>query len=360
MVIRVSNSREAQHFLYSEPNPLYSVKLKIYSYIILCSALLASTLSLQAQVLPTKREQRQMLQEEQSFLKAMRPGLQHTQMLAVKAGINGDTQPLQHIRQSRNLPPSLPEGVDTTYVTPKLCLFRPKASTSKPMPIMLYLHGGGWCFGSINSCARFCANVALRANCCVVALDYRLSPEHPFPTPLTDCQDAFRFVKSHAAMWGADSCRVSIGGDRAGGNLAIACGMSLDGVRSIIPIYPVTLLFTQTSPSWNTYAQGYGDDAELLEAFNEAYARSEAHHPLVSVGTAPDSLLQRLPPTLFLSAGHDILFDQGRDFVTRLQKLGKQVDYHVFPTATHLFITVGGQPTAHNKAVELVAHYLNK
>lgn len=301
-----------------------------------------------------------MLQEEQTFLKGMRPGLQHTQMLAVRAGINGDTQPLQQIRQSRNVPPALPEGIDTTYVTPTLCLFKPKTSTTRPMPIMLYLHGGGWCFGSINSCARFCANVALAANCCVVALDYRLSPEHPFPTPLTDCQEAFRYIKNHAAEWGADSSRVSIGGDSAGGNLAIATAMSVGGVHSVIPIYPVTELFTTHTASWNAYAQGYGDDAELLEAFNEAYARSEAHHPLVSVGTAPDSMLQRLPPMLFISAGHDILFDQGRNFVMRLQKLGKQVDYHVFPTATHLFITVNGQPTAHHKAVESVARFLNK
>lgn len=334
--------------------------MKLHSYIIMCSALFAFSLSLQAQTFPTKKEQRQMLQEEQTFLRGMRPGLQHTQMLAVRAGINGDTQPLQQIRNSRNVPPTLPKGIDTTYVTPRLCLFKPKASTTKRMPIMLYLHGGGWCFGSINSCARFCANVALAANCCVVALDYRLSPEHPFPTPLTDCQEAFRFIKDHASEWGADSCRVSIGGDSAGGNLAIATAMSVSGVHSVIPIYPVTELFTTHSTSWNAYAKGYGDDAELLEAFNEAYGRSHTHHPLVSVGIAPDSLLQHLPPMLFLSAGHDILFDQGRNFVARLQKLHKQVDYHVFPTATHLFITVNGQPTAHHKAVEWVAQYLNK
>ena len=117
-------------------------------------------------------------------------------------------------------------------------------------------------------------------------------------------------------------------------------------------------LFTEPTNSWTTYALGYGDDAELLEAFNEAYAQGQEKEPFVSVGLAPDTMLRQLPPVLFISAGHDILADQGRDFIKRLKKLGISTKYHLFPTATHLFITVPGQPTAFHKAVQLTAKML--
>ena len=314
--------------------------------------------SIYAQKLPSRSEQRQMLQEEQVFLRGMKPGLQHTQMLAVRAGMAGNVDPLNAIRQSRNTAPSLPEGITATDITSTMRLFRPSKQSKRPMPVLLYLHGGGWCFGSINSCTRFCASVAKEVQCCVVALNYRLSPEHPYPTPLTDCQEAFVYLKEHAHEWGGDTTRISIGGDSAGGNLAVATALSTQGVRSLIPIYPVTKLFSEHTPSWTAYARGYGDDAELLEAFCEAYARGKTQEPLVSVGLAPDSMLQKLPPVLLISAGHDVLADQGAAFAHRLKSVGVSTDYHLFPTATHLFITVGGQPTAFQRAVRIVAKFL--
>ncbi len=325
---------------------------------LLMVTLCAWPFSLYAQKQPSHSEQQQMLQEEQAFLRHMKPGLQHTQMLAVKAGIIGNLAPLESIRQSRNVAPSLSEGIVATDISPNLRLFKPSKRSKKSMPVLLYLHGGGWCFGSINSCTLFCANVAKEAQCCVVALNYRLSPEHPYPTPLTDCQEALAYVREHAHEWGGDSTRISIGGDSAGGNLALATAMTSEGLHAVIPIYPVTKLFADASASWATYASGYGDDAELLEAFCEAYARGKVQDPLVSVGLAPDSMLQKLPPVLLISAGHDVLADQGAAFAERLKSIGVRTDYHLFPTATHLFITVPGQPTAFRRAVQIVAKFL--
>ena len=194
----------------------------------------------------------------------------------------------------------------------------------------------------------------------MAALDYSLAPASPFPAPLADCQQAFAYLRAHAAEWGCDSARVSVGGDSAGGNLALATALSVPGVNSVIPIYPVTELFTRRSHSWRKYGKGYGNDAELLEAFNEAYTQGQQLHPLVSVGLSSDSALQSLPPVLILSAGHDILFDQTAQLARRLQKLHHPLAYHVFPTATHLFITVPGQPTAFSEAVRIVASFLNE
>ncbi len=321
--------------------------------------LMTSITQIQGQIFPSENLQQRMLAEERDFLKGMKPGLQHTQMLAVRAAKKGDDTALQQIRQSRNHPPVLPKGVNVTYPTPNLCLFSPSSPVQHKRPLMLYLHGGGWCFGSINSCARFCAAMALEGDCCVAALNYRLAPAFPFPAPLNDCQRAFAFIKQHAEEWGCDSSCVSVGGDSAGGNLALATALSVHGVSKVVSIYPVTKLFTESTASWRQYATGYGDDAELLEAFNEAYAGDNATNPLVSPGLASDSALQSLPPVLIISAGHDILFDQTCELAERLRRLGHPLTYHVYPTATHLFITVPGQPTAFNEAVKTVAGFLS-
>lgn len=292
-------------------------------------SILFSMINASGQTCPNKALQRQMQTEETAFLANMKPGLQHTQMLAVRDAMKGDYSALEQIRQSRNQAPVLPETVESKYVTPDICLFSPVNATERKRPLLLYLHGGGWCFGSINSCARFCAALAEAGDCCVAALNYRLAPKYPFPMPLNDCIEAFEYLKQHAEEWGCDSSRISIGGDSAGGNLALAASMSLTGVHKVIPIYPVTKLFTEVTSSWKEYARGYGDDAEL-------------------------------PPVLIISAGHDILFDQTAELARRLQHLGHPLSYHVFPTATHLFITVPGQPTAFQESVRIVSRFLNE
>lgn len=329
------------------------------SLILLSSVMiLVSTLTCRA-ACPDSIRQQKMLEEEQDFLANMKPGLQHIQMMAVRKAMEGNDTELQQIRQSRNQPPTLPEGVKTFYPRENIGLFSPKHETDRKRPILLYLHGGGWCFGSINSCARFCAAVALEADCLVAALDYRLAPAHPYPAALEDCQRAVRYLQEHAADWGGDTTMIAVGGDSAGGNLALATAMSAPGISKVIPIYPVTKLFTERTPSWEKYAKGYGNDAELLEAFNEAYANRQERKPLVSVGLCDDDALKTLPPALFISAGHDILLDQTAELVQRLHNLGRPVIYRVYPTATHLFITVPGQPTAFEEAVKDVSRFLN-
>ena len=215
------------------------------------------------QIYPGEEIQGKMLVEEQAFLANMKEGLQHVQMLAVRDAMKGDYGALEEIRQSRNKAPVLPENIDIKYVASDICLFSPAGRAARKRPLLLYLHGGGWCFGSINSCARFCAALAEAGDCCVAALNYRLAPKFPFPAPLDDCRRAFEYVKCHADEWGCDSLQVSVGGDSAGGNLALATAMSVEGACKVIPIYPVTKLYTEVTPSWVEYGKGYGDDAEL-------------------------------------------------------------------------------------------------
>ena len=314
-----------------------------------------------AQSVPNDSLQQRMAAEELKFRQSLQSrNVQKQQAYALTQALAGDTVNLQLARNSRNIAPELSENIRTEQIAPNLCLFAPKQKSRKPRPLLLYLHGGGWCLGSINSCAQFCAAVAESANCCVVALNYPLAPEFPYPAALNSCVEAYHFLRANAKTWGADSTLISIGGDSAGGNLAIATCFRVKGVRSVVPIYPVTKLFAEHTLSYMKYARGYGNDTELLHTFYKAYVGTDSvKNPLLSVGLAPDSLLHRLPPMLLLSAGHDVLADQGREFVERVQKATHlPVNYQLFPTATHLFITVQGQSTAFNQAVQLVSQFL--
>lgn len=294
-----------------------------------------------------------------TFLSGMPANRQHEQAVAIRQAMAGHPAALRNIRQGRNTPPQLPADVQAAYVRPDLCLFSPRTCSLRPRPLLLYLHGGGWTFGSINSCAKFCAELAIRGNCCVAALDYRLAPEHPYPAALDDCRRALAYIHRQAEEWNCDTTRISIGGDSAGGNLAIAAAMEDRRLYGLLPIYPVTKLYAVPSPSWEKYGKGFGNDTELLLTFYDAYTSSHVQDPSVSVGDAPDSLLLNLPRTLVISAGRDILLDQGTAFVQRLHQIGlSHASQVVFPTATHLFITVPGQPTAFEEAVKLAAAFI--
>ena len=165
--------------------------------------LLLTTLQMHAQICPNAELQRQMQIEERSFLASMKPGLQHKQMLAVRAAIQGDDAALQQIRRSRNQAPVLPQGVNTSYLQSNLCLFTPTVPSDRPRPLLLYLHGGGWCFGSINSCSRFCAALALEANCCVAALDYSLAGRRKNEARILGkvILDTWRFILGYIAKY---------------------------------------------------------------------------------------------------------------------------------------------------------------
>lgn len=302
--------------------------------------------------------------EADTFLAGIPRELQARQAEAIRLAIQGDTEALNQVRHSRNTSSPLPDGISATYLTPRLRLYMPTAKADSARPVLVYFHGGGWTFGSINSCSRFCGELAARAGIVVLAVDYALAPESPFPHGLNDCIDAVRFAMQHADEWGSASHLVSAGGDSAGGNLAIAAALSMlrsDTVplRSLVLFYPVTLAYADHSESWQRYGSGFALDSELMTTFNQAYAsREAAHHPFISVAHAPDELLSQLPPTLLVAAERDILCSQGKEFTRRLNQLGVNINRYEFPAAVHLFITVPGQPLAFDYALSLTASFL--
>ncbi len=298
--------------------------------------------------------------EADSFISGLAPDNQISQAAAIRLAINGESKALDSIRAMRNREPKLPGGVTATDVAPGLRLYSADSISTADgaLPLLVYLHGGGWTIGSINSCAEFCAALAARGDIKVLAADYPLAPEHPFPEGLDFCTTAVTTARSNAREWGIDPCRISVGGDSSGGNLALAASLSLLKAgeappSSIVLFYPVVKAWNDGSRSWKQFSVGFALDGEYMEAFNEAYLSggADARDPLVSPAAADDRLLSQLPPVMMIAAERDILCDSGREFARRLQQCGVPVTREQLPGTVHLFITVPGQPTARTHAI---------
>lgn len=308
----------------------------------------------------TQEEDKQMAKETISFLKNMPSKLQEHQADAVRKAIEGDYAALYEVRNKRNQPVRLSSNVSTKMLTPTLCLYESKEYKNKKLPLLIYLHGGGWTFGSINSCGSFCNAVAASGCAKVLAVNYRLAPEHPYPAALEDCISAIKYANDHANELAISKEHISVGGDSSGANLALASVLNIEHtslIRSLILFYPVTKAFDDGSLSWKTYGKGYGLDATIMQEFNNAYTQGQnIYNPSISVALCKKEKLAKIPHTLLVTAGQDILHDQGKEFAINNKK---RITYVNFPQATHLFITVQGQDVAFKKAVNLTKKFLS-
>ena len=234
------------------------------------------------------KEQNLMRTQADAFLRGMPSDLQQRQTTAIMQAIDGDNSSLMAVRNARNTLPEYSDNVQTRMITDNMRLYEPKDCQDETLPLLLYLHGGGWTFGSINSCGRFCDAMAASGKMRVVALDYRLAPEHPYPEGLHDCIAAVRYIIKHADELHVDVSHITVGGDSSGGNLAIATALSDDcrgKIESLLLFYPVTKAFDDGSESWQQFGKGFGLDAEIMEAFNRAYTlHADAHSTDISVG----------------------------------------------------------------------------
>ncbi len=296
--------------------------------------------------------------EADSFLSVMPKDLQKRQAEAVRLAMVGNSESLEAIRMSRNEASELPLGVIRKQVGENMALFRDSRYEEETIPLLLYFHGGGWTIGSINSCSRFCSAMALNG-IAVLAVDYRLAPEYPYPAGLTDCIEAAKIAADSLEVWKCSG--IVLGGDSSGGNLAIATALSLpaDMFAALVVFYPVTKAYSDNSPSWDKYGHGFALDSELMKTFNSAYT-SDVYNPMVSPIEASDQDLRKLPPMLMIAAERDILKDQGREFVNRLKSLGNDVRYDIIPGSVHLFITVPGQTSSFNYAVSAASGFISK
>ena len=256
-------------------------------------------------------------------------------------------------------PPAVSRLEDKTIPGPfgdtRIRLYDP-APGEKPRPALIYFHGGGWVIGSLDTEDRSLRQLALASGAAIVSVDYRLAPEHKFPTPVEDCAAAFTWIADHAAELGLDAARLALGGGSAGANLAMAATLLLRERGGPRPCF--LLLFYGVfgdDPQSESYHQfgsaDYGLPRESMAFFYAQYLRDPAQRtdPLVSPVRAD---LRGLPPAYLAVAGLDPLRDDSRLLAERMRGAGVPVTVKEYPGVVHGFTLMGSALDAANQALE--------
>ncbi len=213
------------------------------------------------------------------------------------------------------------------------------------LPCLLYLHGGGWLFGDLDSHDGLCRQLANEARCAVVAVDYRLAPEHPFPAAVEDAATALCWVARNAAALGIDAARIAVGGDSAGGNLAAVLAlMGRDGTAPAVVfqalLYPVTDLSAE-SEGYRRITEGVPLTATTMRWFIDHYAPDRAVRGDWRASPMRAESLRGLPPALVVSCGLDPLAEEARRYAERLAAEGVRVTTLHLGDHIHGILTMG-------------------
>jgi acetyl esterase len=217
------------------------------------------------------------------------------------------------------------------------------APSTGVLPVLLYLHGGGFVIGNLETHDSLCRQLALRSGAAVVALDYRLAPEHRFPTAVDDARAALHWLARHAASIGLDATRLGVAGDSAGGTLAAVCAIDARDnelpLRIQVLITPGTTAHADTG-SHQTFASGYLLEAEGIAWFFDHYIAKEQRADWRFAPLLADDV-DRLAPACIVLAECDPLIDEGLAYADKLRAAGVAVDLELYPGVTHDFIKMG-------------------
>ena len=227
-------------------------------------------------------------------------------------------------------------------------------------PLLVWFHGGGFVVGSPATIESACRFIARHANARVLAVPYRLAPEHPFPAAVDDAQAGYRWAQAHAAELGADPSRISVGGDSAGGCLAAVVAREADPrPRAQLLLYPVTDL-AEESPSYETFAEGPFLTAAQMRWFRRHYLADEAdaRDPRASPLLAPD--LDGLPAAYVAVAGFDPLRNEGLAYAERLRNAGVDTTLALHPGQLHAFAEITQASPSAREALRQACDWLRR
>lgn len=229
------------------------------------------------------------------------------------------------------------------------------------LPALVYLHGGGWTIGDLDTHDVLCRSLCQQAGGVVVSVDYRLGPEHKFPAAYDDAVAAWQWVAGQAVTLGVDPARIAMGGDSAGGNLAAAACLGLRdlGCQPVMQllIYPSTLMAPDTD-SYRANGQGYMLTRESMAWYSGNYLRGPQDALDWRASPQLASSHADLPPAWVLTAGFDPLRDEGLMYADALSRAGVSSQYVCFERQIHGFITMGRVLQEANTAVSWSAHAL--
>jgi acetyl esterase len=228
-----------------------------------------------------------------------------------------------------------------------------------PAPGLVFFHGGGFALGSLDSHDPVCRVLAEDGHCVVIAVDYRLAPEHKFPAGVEDCIAAFRWVAKNAASMRLDPNKIAVGGDSAGGNLAAVVAQQTrnDEIRPAFQllIYPSTDM-TMSMPSIEQMGRGFFLEGDTMRWFRDHYMNSEAEYRDPRVSPLWAESVGGLPPAFVATAGFDPLRDEGKVYADRLRDAGVPVQYKCYQSLFHGFFSAsGGIEAARATLVEAAA-----
>ncbi len=256
--------------------------------------------------------------------------------LEVRKGLEKSILPIEQRPAVQHVEDRIIPGVD--YDIP-IRIYTPKGEA--PFPLFVFFHGGGWISGNLETHDVNCREIANQSGYKVVAVDYRLAPEFPFPAAPNDCYAATKWVAEHVEELKGDSNRIAVGGPSAGGNLAAAITlMARDrqefSISKQVLLYPSTDLTGKEEqyPSLGQYNEKYG----LSVGPSNPYIKndSDAHHPYASPVLTEN--FSELPPTLVITAEYDPLRDEGEQYASELLKAGVHVECKRFNGTIHGFM----------------------
>ena len=244
----------------------------------------------------------------------------------------------------------------------RLYVPRSQVASPRPSPLLFFVHGGGMMYGDLDTHDSACRFLAERADVRVLAVDYRLAPEHKFPAAVEDCWAAYQWVAEHPDDLGADPDRIAVGGDSAGGYLSAV--VALKAAEAGVPcafqmlVYPVTNM-VEKSESRRMFGQGFFLTTEFTDLATEMYFIDEAdrHDPLASIAFT-EKIPENLAPAYVATAGFDPLRDEGEAWARRLADSGIDVTLRRFPGLIHGFLNVVGVGRSQRAAVAEIAAQL--
>ena len=243
--------------------------------------------------------------------------------------------------------------------------YRPKgAGKDEVLPALVYIHGGGWVIGDLDTHDVVCRTLANGARCAVFSVEYRKAPESPFPAAIDDCFSSLMFISGNSASLKINPNQIAIGGDSAGGNLAAAIALMAreaggPAISFQLLIYPATDQ-RLGHPSIDGNGEGYLLTKKVMQYFRGHYLPHKEDwldwraSPLLAKSHAT------LPPAFVMTAGFDPLLDEGRAYSEKLKKEGVPTEYREYSDMVHGFITMGRVLDTANAALADCAKALKK
>ena len=305
--------------------------------------------------------------EARKFIDALPPNFVSAQIEALNEAIAGDSSKLNAIRRARLVP--IEDRPDVFFMRVEidfggekrhLYIYAPRRVEGRAK-VVIYYHGGGWCINSPEGCSRACQDIASRTGAIVVAPQYRLSPEFPYPAANLDALKTFEWVRENIEKFGGDAGKIFLAGDSAGGHLAASSALRLKGqVAGVAMFYPVADLSAENSRgSRREFASGYCLDGELMKLYTKAYlkdfglAKNPAASPIFGD-------FEGCANSLIVASQCDVLRDEARDLALKIRGAGASVRYVCIGGATHIFITQKGMDGAYKRALDEAVMFILK